>query len=158
MKVQRAGAKASVLLLFLQIFREVRVLKLVPARSGGKVVGYRLYINKTEAEASGLIDSNGEPVEIEKIVDPIKRTITLKRIVEGTAGDAVRSTFIYENLEDLLSGKRMRTTKNYHYIMKEDVLYKQDHQSYMRGEEPSPYAEFVGGVFYALPGAVDEGE
>jgi len=133
-------------------------MKLVPARSGGRVVGYRLYINKTEAEVSGLVDSNGEPVEIEKVVDSKNKTIMIRKVAEGTSGDAISSTFIYENFDDLLSGKRMRTTRNYHYIMKGDILYKQNHQSYMRNEEPAPYAELVGGVFYRVPGATEDEE
>lgn len=35
-------------------------------------------------------------------------------------------------------------------MLKGNTLYKQKHQAYLRGEEPSPYAEFAGGVFYGL--------
>lgn len=126
-------------------------MKLRVSRIKGQISGYTVSINKPEAEAAGLIDSDGNPIEAEKIVDVKNRRIIIQKSTDSTTtGKAISSRFIYRHLDELRAGKRKKTAKNDHYIMKGNILYKQSHQEYLRGEEPLPYAEMIGEVFYEI--------
>ena len=125
-------------------------MKLTINKGKNGIIGYSIFINKSEAEASGFIDANGNSVELIKEVDSKNGAITVKKNTEGVARVAVSSKFLRANLERLKTGENIKTARNDHYVLKGDVLYKQKHQSYLRGEEPSPYAEFVGAVFYGI--------
>lgn len=124
-------------------------MKLFAVRVKGNVVRYMLNINKSEAESAGFVDADGNSVEVEKVVDAENGLITIKK-ADGEVRKAITSKFVYDNLEVLLSGGRARTARNVHYTMKDNVLYRQGHQPYLRGEEPLPYAVYDNGVFYEI--------
>ena len=125
-------------------------MRLSISRAKRGIVGYTIFINKAEAEASGFINADGNPVEVEKEVDAKNGKITIKRMANGVAREAIKSSFVYQNIDKLRSGEQVKTARNAHYYLKGNILYRQDHQPYLRGEEPAPYAELVGGVFYEL--------
>ena len=125
-------------------------MKLSVSRAKRGIVGYTIFINREEAKASGFLDDDGNPVEVEKEVDIKHGKITIKRMTSGVAKEAVKSAFVYQNIDKLRSGEQAVTSRKAHYLLKGDVLYRQDHQSYLRGEAALPYAELVGGVFYKL--------
>lgn len=125
-------------------------MKLSVSRAKRGIVGYTIFINKQEAEASGFLDTDGNPVEVEKEVDIKSGKITIKRMTDGVAREAIKSTFVYQNIDKLKSGKQAITARKAHYTLRGNTLYRQDHQSYLRGEVALPYAELVGGVFYEL--------
>ena len=125
-------------------------MKLSVSRAKRGIVGYTIFINKAEAEASGFIDANGNPVEVEKEVDAKNGKITIKRMANGVAREAIKSAFVYQNIDKLKAGEQAITARKAHYTLKGNTLYRQDHQSYLRGEAALPYAELVGGVFYEL--------
>ena len=47
-------------------------------------------------------------------------------------------------------GKCDYYARNDHYTMIGNILYRQKHQSYLRGEQTTPYAELVNGVFFRI--------
>lgn len=114
----------------------------------GEIGGYRIAINKAEAEALGIIDADGNPLEIVKEIDKANKRMIIRRNYDDHARVAVPSGFLYKAMDDLLAGKHIKTERNVHYTFSNGVLYKQQHQSYLRGEQPVPYAELLGGVFY----------
>ena len=125
-------------------------MKLATNRKRNEIVGYTIFINKSEAEASGFLDADGNSIELIKEVDPKNGVITVKKNIGGITRIAISSRFLRANMDRLKAGGNIKTARNDHYILKGDILYKQKHQSYLRGEEPSPYAEFVGDVFYGI--------
>lgn len=125
-------------------------MKLTVTRNKNGITGYTIFINKSEAESSGFVDADGNSMELIKEVDPQNGIITVKKNIGYTSRIAIKSKFLRLNLERLKAGNNIKTARNDHYILKGGILYKQNHQAYLRGEEPSPYAEFAGGVFYGL--------
>lgn len=124
-------------------------MKLTVVRVKGNIERYMLAINKSEATAAGLVDDDGVPIEVDKIVDAKGNKLIVQKS-DGSTGRAVSSRFIYKHLDELRSGKSMRTSRNDHYTMRGNILYKQKHQEYLRGEDPLPYAEMIGEVFYDI--------
>ena len=125
-------------------------MKLTPVRRKGIIAGYTAFINTTEAAASGLIGENGEAVDFIKEVDGKNNTILLKGVNDNRANDVISSISMYKMLPDLQSGKEVRTARNDHYTMVGNILYRQKHQSYLRGEQTTPYAELINGVFFRI--------
>jgi hypothetical protein len=125
-------------------------MKLSVSRNKNGIVGYTIFINKAEAEASGFIDPDGTPIELEKEIDLKGKRIIVKKSANGIARKAIKSGFIYEHFGELKSGEQVATSRNEHYTLRGSTLYKQNHQEYLRGEPPVAYAELVGGVFYGV--------
>ena len=125
-------------------------MKLTVTRNKNGITGYTIFINKSEAESSGFVDADGNSMELIKEVDPKGEVITIKKNIGYTSRIAIKSKFLRANLDALKAGKNIKTARNDHYILRGNTLFKQKHQAYLRGEEPSPYAEFAGGVFYGL--------
>jgi hypothetical protein len=125
-------------------------MKLTPVRRKGIIAGYTAFINTTEAATSGLIDENGEAVEFIKEVDGENFSILLKGVKDGRAKDVISSISMYKMLPDLQDGKEIKTARNDHYTMVGNILYRQKHQSYLRGEQKTPYAELINGIFFRV--------
>lgn len=125
-------------------------MKLTATRNKNGITGYTIFINKSEAEASGFVDDDGNSIELIKEIDPGKGVISIKKNVGYTARVAIKSKFLRANMDRLRTGENIKTARNDHYILKGNTLYKQKHQAYLRGDALIPYAEFSGGVFYGL--------
>ena len=120
------------------------------SRINGEISGYRISINKAEAESLGIVDADGNPLEIIKEIDKENKRLIIRRSDEANPRVAVPSGFLYKAMDDLMAGKRIKTARNVHYTLSKNILYKQQHQSYLRGESPTEYAQLIGGVFYYI--------
>ena len=125
-------------------------MKLTAVRRKGIIAGYTVFINTTEAAASGLIGENGESIDFIKEVDRKNCSIALKGVKDNRANDVISSVSMYKMLPDLQTGKEIKTARNDHYTMVGNTLYRQKHQSYLRGEQKMPYAELINGVFFRI--------
>ena len=54
-------------------------MKLSPKKNGkGFTSSYSINIGSLEAKSAGFIDNNGQPLEVEKIIDPENKQIVIK--------------------------------------------------------------------------------
>jgi len=54
-------------------------MKASPKKGGhGHITSYTLSIGSAEAREAGFVDANGNPLELEKTIDPVAKTITFK--------------------------------------------------------------------------------
>lgn len=125
-------------------------MKLSIIRRNGVIAGYSISFNKSEVEAAGLVDANGESLEVDKFIDPKKGTITVAKAKDGIARKAVSNVLVSENIGLLQDGGRVRSARGVHYTMKGNIVYRQAHQDYLRGGEPEAYVELQHGILYEI--------
>jgi len=125
-------------------------LKLSIIRKNGAISGYSIAFNKSEVEAAGLVDADGNSLELDKFVDPEKGTITVAKAKGGVARKTISNVLVTENIDLLQKGGRVRSARGVHYTMKDNIVYRQAHQDYLREKEPEAYAELQYGILYEV--------